>query len=370
MEYEDFAHRRVTNQSKVLALIIDTYRTKISIKPRLRKFGFFGPELSCQCTIIMKRTFSFMNPIIVVVGSANTDMVVQVHHLPEPGETVLGGDYIQSQGGKGANQAVAAARLGADVTFIAGLGQDAFGDVSIASYMAEGINTEYIIRDEKASSGVALIMVNRIGENIIAVAPGANAKLSPADIIAAENAIEGANCLLVQLEIPLETVRVAIQLAVKHHVPVILNPAPATQLPSAFLEMVDYLTPNKTEATDLSGNNVSHPGDLAYNVKKKLNIKNVIVTMGKEGAVISGLNSSSSVEVPSFPVRSVDTTGAGDAFNGGLAVALARGDNLEYAVRYANAVGALATTRFGAQSSLPTALEVDAFLKKNQSKGG
>ncbi len=148
---------------------------------------------------------------------------------------------------------MAAARLGAEVTLIARLGRDAFGEASIAAYQADGINTEYIIRDEKTSSGVALIMVNRDGENIIAVAQGANAKLSPDDIYAAENAFQNANCLLVQLEIPLETVQAAVQLAVKHHVPVILNPAPATKLPPALLEMVDFLTPNETEVSILAG---------------------------------------------------------------------------------------------------------------------
>jgi ribokinase len=292
-------------------------------------------------------------------------MVVQIHHLPEPGETVLGGDYIQSQGGKGANQAVATARLGADVTFIARLGRDAFGDASIAAYKADGINTEHIIRDEKTPSGVALIMVNRSGENIIAVAPGANAKLSRDDIFTAENAIQGANCLLVQLEIPLETVQAALQLAVKHHVPVILNPAPATQLPSALLEMVDFLTPNQTEAAILAGGySATHACDAANLLKSKFRVKNIVITLGEKGAQIVGFRNEI---VPSYPVHPVDTTGAGDAFNGGLAVALARGDILINAVNFANAVAALSTTRPGSQSSMPTENAVEAFLKENQS---
>jgi ribokinase len=287
-----------------------------------------------------------MKPKIVVVGSVNTDMVVQVRHLPEPGETVLGGEYIQSLGGKGANQAVAAARLGAEVTFVARLGRDIFGDASLAAYEAEGINTKYIIRDEKALSGVALIMVNQGGENIIAVAQGANAKLSPEDILAAENAIQGANCLLVQLEIPLETVQAAIELGVKHHVPVILNPAPAAKLPSELLEMVDYLTPNETEAAILAGEHTaSHAMDGAYLLKSKFKIRNLIITLGVKGAVIVGYRNQI---VPPYPVQSVDTTGAGDAFNGGLAVALARGDTLIEAVKFANAAAALSTTCPGA----------------------
>jgi len=303
-----------------------------------------------------------MKPKIVVVGSANTDMVVHVQHLPEPGETVLGGDYSQSQGGKGANQAVAAARLEADVTFIARLGRDAFGDASIASFKADGINTRHIVRDDKAPSGVALIMVNRHGENIIAVSPGANAKLSPDDIFAAESAIQGANCLLVQLEIPVETVQTAVQLAAKHHVPVILNPAPATQLPPALLEMIDYLTPNETEAAFLAGGySAKHASDAAYLLTSKFKVKNIVITLGEKGAMVTGFHNKT---VPSYSVNSIDTTGAGDAFNGGLAVALAQGKKLVDAVKFANAVAALSTTCVGAQSSMPTLKDVEKILKK------
>jgi len=304
-----------------------------------------------------------MRPKIVVVGSANTDMVVQIQQLPEPGETVLGGDYIQSQGGKGANQAVAAARLGADVTFIARLGRDAFGDASVAAYRAEGIDTEYIIRDEKTSSGVALIMVNHNGENIIAVAQGANAKLSPEDIFAAEDALQKANCLLVQLEIPLETVQAVVQLAVKHHVPVILNPAPATKLPPDLLEMVDFLTPNETEVAILAGeHSAKNAMDGTYLLKSQYKIKNLIVTLGEKGAAIVGYRNQI---VPPVHVHPVDTTGAGDTFNGALAVALARGEPLVEAVKFANAVAALATTGSGAQSSMPSFDQVNEFLKSH-----
>jgi ribokinase len=304
-----------------------------------------------------------MRPKIVVVGSANTDMLVHVQNLPQPGETVLGGDYIQSQGGKGANQAVAAAKLGADVTFVARLGMDAFGDASIAAYLVEGINTDYIIRDKKTASGVALILVNHQGENIIAVSPGANAKLSSEDILSAEKEIKDAKFLLVQLEIPLETVQTAISLAVKYHVPVILNPAPAIQLPISLLEMVDYLTPNQTEvailASAYSAADISEAADL---LRSKFKVKNIIITLGEKGAkIISAQNQI----VPSFPVHPVDTTGAGDSFNGGLAVALARGNNLGDAVKFANAVAALSTTGTGAQTSMPTQNAVEDFLKLN-----
>ncbi len=305
-----------------------------------------------------------MQPKIVVIGSANTDMIVRTTHIPRVGETVLGNDFMQSRGGKGANQAVAAARLGAQVTFVARLGKDYFGQAAFEAYGKEGINTKYIVWDEEAPTGVALIMIDAEGEDIICVAPGANAQLSTGDILAAEEAIKAADCVLLQLEIPMETVEFAIQLASKYHVRVVLNPAPMAKLSEGVLEKVDVLTPNETEAARLTGNQVLYPRDLAYDVNRKLRVKNVIVTMGKEGAVLSRSHNPSPIEVPAFPVESVDATGAGDAFNGGLVVALARGENLEEAVRYANAVGALATARYGAQSSLPTELEVEAFLNK------
>jgi len=305
-----------------------------------------------------------MKPKIVVIGSANTDMIVRTVRLPKHGETVLGDNFIQARGGKGANQAIAAARLGADVTFVARLGRDHFGQDAINAYEKDGINTKYIVWDEEASTGVALIVIDKEGEDIICVAPGANGKLSPEDVSKAEEAIKSANCVLLQLEIPLKTVEFAIKLASKYHVRVVLNPAPMAKLSEDLLEMVDVLTPNETEAALLTGNYASHPRDLAFLVKRKFNIKNVIVTMGKEGAAISSEQSPCAIQVPSYPVEAVDATGAGDAFNGGLVVALAQGKNLGDAVRYANAVGGLATTSAGAQSSLPTAMEVDAFLEK------
>jgi len=310
-----------------------------------------------------------MKPKIVVIGSANMDMIVKTAKIPRAGETVLGDVFIQSRGGKGANQAVAAARLGAEVTFVARLGRDHFGKEAFEAYEKEGINTKYIVWDDEAPTGVALIMIDSAGEDIICVAPGANGKLSTDDISKAEEAIKSADCVLLQLEIPIKAVEYAIRLASKYHVRVVLNPAPMAKLSEDLLERVDVLTPNETEAAALTGNYVSHPRDLAFIVKRKFDIKNVVITMEKEGVVISSEHSSSPIQVRAFPVESVDSTGAGDAFNGGLVVALARGDKLEDAVRYANAVGALATTRFGAQSSLPTALEVEAFLKKNEEKG-
>jgi ribokinase len=302
-------------------------------------------------------------PKIVVVGSANTDMVVRADHLPTPGETVLGGKFIMTAGGKGANQAVAAARLGAEVTFVARLGRDVFGDRSLAGYQAEGINTAYIVRDDEEASGVALIVVDADAENSITVAPGANGRLSPADVYTAERAIAEADGVLLQLEIPLETVRAAIELARRHHVRVILNPAPARVLPDEVLRGIDVLTPNETEAAKLIGEQV----DSALETLLARGVGNIVMTCGSAGCeVVSG---GERQRVSGFHVKAVDTTGAGDCFNGALAVALARGLNMAEAARYANAAAALAVTRFGAQTSMPTDEEVREFWQARQIVG-
>jgi len=302
-----------------------------------------------------------MNQKIVVVGSANTDMVVQVVHLPVQGETVLGGKFVMARGGKGANQAVAAARLGAQVTFVARLGRDAFGQEAAAAYQADGINTDYIAWDDQVPSGVALIMVNEAGQNIIAVAPGANGRLAPDDVMAAERVIKEADGVLLQLEIPLETVWTAVKLARRYGVRVIVNPAPAARLPDELLKSVDILTPNEGEVTVLTGGySAPHTLDVAPLLYHHSGVQTLVVTLGAEGALV--IDHGKKITVPGFAVKPVDTTGAGDAFNGALAVALARGEQLVEAVRYANAVGALTVTRLGAQSSLPTEEQVRQFL--------
>jgi ribokinase len=296
-------------------------------------------------------------PKILVVGSANTDMVVRSKHLPLPGETVLGGKFIMTAGGKGANQAVAAARLGAEVTFVARLGRDVFGDRSLAGYQAEGINTAYIVRDNEEASGVALIVVDEAAENIITVAPGANGRLSAGDVYAAEPAIKEADGVLLQLEIPLGAVRVAIELARRHHVRVILNPAPARALPDDVLRNIDVLTPNENEATKLMGEVTGS----ALEALIARRVGRVVMTCGAAGCEV--LSDGKRQRVPGFHVEAVDTTGAGDCFNGALAVALARGLKMIDAARYANAAAALAVTRFGAQTSMPTDEEVQEFLR-------
>ncbi len=305
---------------------------------------------------------------VVVVGSANTDMIVQAERLPGPGETVLGGHFATAQGGKGANQAVAAARLGAHVTFVARLGQDALGDQALAAYQADGIDCAYVSRDPDNPSGVALILVDGHGENMIAVASGANAALSPAHVEAARAAVQTADILLVQLEVPLATIAAALDLARANNTLVILNPAPAQPLPDDLLRGV-ILTPNETEAAQLTGLPVGNAEQVEAAARRLLDrgAAAVVVTLGRQGALLVTLTQ---VElVPAFAVRAVDTTAAGDAFNGGLAAALSRGLSLPEAVRYGNAVAALSVTRLGAQPSLPTRDEVVKFLEERQVVG-
>lgn len=304
---------------------------------------------------------------IVVVGSANVDLVVQAPHIPRPGETVLGRDFVMALGGKGANQAVGVARLGAEVVFLARVGKDSFGDQCLDGYAREGINTSYISLDPEEATGVALIVVANDGENSIAVASGANMRLKPELIADASEAFEGADGVLLQLEIPIETVVEAARIGRKHGIPVVLNPAPAQPLQPELLNLVDVLTPNRIELAQLLG--VSENEVMAMDDERLakhalgLGVPSVVITLGKEGALAAG--SWGWTRVPSFAVETVDTTAAGDAFNAGLAVALGRGgSNLPEATRYACACGALATTKFGAQPSLPDEEAVQHLLAR------
>ncbi len=302
-----------------------------------------------------------MPPRIVVVGSSNTDLVVRAPALPGPGETVLGSSFLIAPGGKGANQAVAAARLGARVTLVVRLGADDFGDRALAALGREGIDTRFVARDAEAASGVALIVVSESGENAIAVAPGANMRLTAADVDRAAPAIREADMLLLQLETPLPTVRHAATLAMKAGVPVILNPAPAAPLAGELLSRVSVLTPNELEAAALTGAS-AYGVDAARQAAQRLHasgVANVVITLGREGALMEG--EAGSGHVPGCTVTAVDTTAAGDAFNGALAVALAEGASLEHAVRFANRAAALSITRPGAQPSLPTREAVESF---------
>jgi len=296
---------------------------------------------------------------IVVIGSSNTDMVVQVPSLPTAGETVLGGSLVIAAGGKGANQAVAAARLGADATFVCRLGTDMFGERSLDGLKNEGLHTQHVVRDETSPSGVALIMVEERGENLIAVAPGANGHLSPEDVEAARDAIAGAGVLLLQLETPLDTVRRAVRLGRQAGAVVILNPAPARPLDEALLREISILTPNAGEAKMLTGIEPKDPGlcRRAAGLLHERGVESVIITLGEKGAFLSAADHVSLI--PGRSVEAVDTTAAGDAFNGALAHALASGGDLPSAVDFANQAAALSVTRLGAQPSLPMQDQLD-----------
>jgi ribokinase len=296
---------------------------------------------------------------IVVIGSSNTDMVVQVPSLPAAGETVLGGNFVIAAGGKGANQAVAAARLGADVTFICRLGTDMFGERSLEGLKKEGLHTQHVVRDESRPSGVALIMVEERGENLIAVAPGANGRLNVGDVDAAREAISEAGVVLLQLEIPLDTVRRAAHLGRQAGSIVILNPAPARPIDEELLREVSILTPNAGEARMLTGIEPKDAGSCrrAAELLREKGADSVIITLGKQGAFLS--SDGHSELIPGRSVEAVDTTAAGDAFNGALAHALASGDDLPNAVGLANQAAALSVTRLGAQPSLPTRDELE-----------
>ncbi|MBI3911383.1 MAG: ribokinase [Armatimonadetes bacterium] len=299
---------------------------------------------------------------VMVVGSSNTDMIVQVPRLPAPGETILGGRFSVAPGGKGANQAVGAARLGAAVTFIGRVGDDEFGRARLAELAAEGIDTSGVVVDPEVASGVALIFVEESGENAIAVAPGANCRVSVAQVEQAREACRAADVVLLQLEVPLPAVERAIALAQELGKPVILDPAPARTVPDALLAGVDYVTPNETEAETLLGGGVAGLGGVAATAEALLHQGPgcVIITLGKEGALVA--TTSEQFHIPGRKVEAVDTTAAGDAFAAALAVSLGEGKPLREALRFAVAASALSVTRLGAQPSLPRRAEVDRFL--------
>jgi ribokinase len=295
---------------------------------------------------------------ILVIGSSNTDMVIKTEKMPAPGETILGGTFLMNPGGKGANQAVAAARLGGKVTFIAKRGNDLFGNQAVGLFMREGIDIRYVVKDPELPSGVALITVDASGENSIVVAPGSNGNLQPEDIPEKVFNPEKIGILLLQLEIPLATVTSSAKSASEKGIKVILNPAPAQKLSDALLARTWLITPNETEAEILTGihiNNVSTADDAARSLQKK-GVKNVIITLGATGAYIRSEGFTGMV--PGIKVEAVDTTAAGDVFNGAVAVALAEGIELKEAVVFANKAAAISVTRLGAQASAPYRNEI------------
>jgi len=300
---------------------------------------------------------------IIVVGSSNTDMIVQLPRIPGPGETLLGGEFVMAAGGKGANQAVAAARAGGQVSFVAALGSDMFGDKALEGFEKEGIDVSHVRRDPKKPSGVALIFVADSGENSIAVAGGANGALKSTHL---EASWFGPDTILVmQLETPLPTVKRAAQLARTAGGQVILNPAPACDLPDTLLRNIDILTPNEHEAALLTGRKVTDETSARAAARKlrKRGVRCVIITLGAQGAYVA--NDTVEQLVPGFQVKAVDTTAAGDVFNGALAACLAEGADLLDAVRFAHAAAACSVQRLGAQPSVPTRARIDRQLKKS-----
>jgi ribokinase len=298
-------------------------------------------------------------PKILVIGSANMDMVIQSDHFPSPGETIIGGTFSLVPGGKGANQAVAAARLGGEVSFISQLGKDLFGQQNLANYQQEGINTSHIQLNPDKPSGVALITVDKSGENTIIVAPGANEALSIKDIHNAINLFEIADIILIQLEIQIPVVCEACRMAFDMGKKIILNPAPATVIPEATYPHLFMITPNETETEIMTGlkvSNLQSAREACLKLQEK-GVPNVIITMGAAGAYVH--TSEFQGIIPTEKVEVKDTTAAGDTFNGALAVALAKEHGIQEAVKFALKAATLSVQRFGAQTSIPFSNELE-----------
>lgn len=296
--------------------------------------------------------------MVVVVGSSNIDFTAVVDRLPARGETFLGHRFLQSVGGKGANQAVAAARAGADVAFLSKVGNDSNGDLIAQHLATQGLSRLMLLRDAAVQTGVAMILVDVAGDNQIVVVPGSNQQLTPADVEQHAQLIADARVLLVQMEIPIDTVQQCLRLAKRYGLRTILNPAPACPLPPESLRMVDILTPNEREACVLSG--ATDPADAAR-VLVSTGAETVVVTRGTEGAVVS--RGKHVTHIPAFIVDAIDSTGAGDTFNGALACGLAEGLSIEEAVEMAAAAGALATTGYGAQAAMPARGDIDRLRR-------
>lgn len=300
-----------------------------------------------------------MNPMkILVVGSSNTDMVIKTHKFPAPGETILGGRFLMNAGGKGANQAVAAARLGGVVAFVGKIGDDIFGKQAVQQLEDEGINVDFVAVDPENPSGVAMITVDRNAENSIVVAPGSNGTLTSADFDKATTKLDESDFVLMQLEIPIPTVDYIARQAAQKQKKVILNPAPAASLSGELLKNLYLITPNETEAELLTGIKVTDEAS-ALKAAESLHEKGVgavIITMGAAGAFLSEGGNAEMIKAPK--VEAVDTTAAGDTFNGALAVALAEGKTLTESIAFANKAASISVTRIGAQSSVPFRKEI------------
>ena len=295
---------------------------------------------------------------ILIVGSSNTDMVIKTQNFPAPGETILGGRFLMNAGGKGANQAVAAARLGGMVTFVGKIGDDIFGKQAVQQLEDEGINVDFVAVDPENPSGVALITVDRKGENSIVVAPGSNGTLSSADFDKAMDMLNESEFVLMQLEIPIPTVEHIARIASTKHKKVVLNPAPAAELSDELLKNLYIITPNETEAELLTGIKVTDEQSALKSATflHEKGIEIVIITMGSAGAFL--LANGNSEIISAQKVEAVDTTAAGDTFNGALVVALSEGYTIQESIAFANKAAAISVTRIGAQSSVPFRKEI------------
>jgi ribokinase len=304
---------------------------------------------------------------ILVIGSSNTDLITSVERFPNAGETISGKSFMQAMGGKGANQAVAARRLGGKVKFVTCVGNDANGRNMLAYFKDEGLDVSSALVVDHASTGTAVILVNDEGENCIVVTPGANHELLPDHIRELEEEISKASMVVLQMEIPFETVEQAVDTAAKHRVPVLLNVAPACEVPLSILKKVEILVVNETEIEKVSGESVASLGEEGViNSLLSMGARTVILTLGKKGCIVK--NASLCKYLTAFDVEAVDTTAAGDTFCGALVAGLGKGNDLVEAVRFATAASAICVTRMGAQPSIPTEKEVVSFLSKTMAK--
>lgn len=298
---------------------------------------------------------------ILVIGSSNTDLIANVDKFPAAGETVQGKFFMQAMGGKGANQALAARRLGGDVIFVTCLGNDANGKNALDQYRQEGLDVTLSRVVENVPTGTAMILVNGQGENCIVITPGANHELTPATIEGIRDEIEGASIMVLQMEIPFQTVQKACEFAARSGTRILLNVAPAIKIEASLLKLVDILVVNETEIEMISGLRISESGEEGV-IDKLLTLgaKTIILTLGAKGCIIK--SKEKKLRVPAFRVKPVDTTAAGDTFCGALAAQLSRGTDLVEAVKFATAAAAICVTRMGAQPSIPTLQEVQQFL--------
>ena len=307
-----------------------------------------------------------MQKPIVVVGSINLDLVVGADHIPQVGETIIGDTFDTFHGGKGANQAVAVAKLGYPLALVGNVGDDAFGNQLRSGLEHAGVDTTYVNTVEGAS-GIALITTGRGGENNIVVVPGANGHFTPKQLEKAATILEYAGFFLTQLEIPLETVEYLAQFAERHNIPLMLDPAPARELPRNLLRKVSWITPNETETEELLKTKLENSEQSYYAAAEYLldrGVKNVLLKLGSHGCLIAQ-GTLAKERVPAFSVNAVDTTGAGDAFNAGFAVGLMRGSTVAQSAVFASAVAAISVTRRGAQASMPSSAEVKAFVNEH-----